>query len=381
MGASISIPELLARADSGHGLLLLDVRNDDEFEAWKLEPRIPVDTLHVPYFAFIEDLEASIARIPRGRDLYVLCAKGGSSEMVAGLLEEAGIPARNVEGGMLAYGDYLEPLRVPALPGLPSSCEIWQVNRRGKGCLGYVVRSGTEALVVDPSRRVEFHLDFVASLGARIVRVIDTHVHADHVSGGPELAARADAPYFVRAGDGIEMRHAVQPVARGERILQRVDIELLDAPGHTPGSILLRIGDRCVLTGDTLFVRSIGRPDLGGDVAAWGRALFRTLNGPIASLPDDTVVLPAHFAAASELDAGGIVRGRLGDLRASVPEMRIETEPEFVAEMERAARPAPACYAEILRVNLGQATASPERVEEWELGRNQCAAAGMGAAH
>jgi rhodanese-related sulfurtransferase len=182
---TVEVGDLLPRLDRGDPLLLLDVRNQDEYESWKLEARRPIETVHVPYFDFIEDAEGALAKVPRDRELVVLCAKGGSSEMVVELLGEAGRSARNVSGGMIAYGVYLEPVKLPLAAPEASRYELWQVNRRGKACLSYVIVSGGEAVVVDPSRHVAWYQGFVAERGARIVRVLDTHVHADHVSGGP----------------------------------------------------------------------------------------------------------------------------------------------------------------------------------------------------
>jgi len=262
--------------------------------------------------------------------------------------------------------------------------ELWQVNRRGKGCLSYVVASGAEAVVVDPSRDAPWYEAFVSRRGSRIIRVLDTHVHADHVSGGPELARRAGVPYTVCAGEGFELRHEVVPAGDGERIRvggdEGVDLEVrvIRTPGHTPGSMSYLVGDAHLLTGDTLFVASVGRPDLGGHVDEWGRALFESLHSRLGDLPDDIVILPAHYGALGEIGTDGLVSGVLGELRRGVPEMAIPTAEAFVEAVRGAVKEPPPAYAEIIEVNLGAKTASPERVEEWELGKNQCAVA---AAH
>jgi glyoxylase-like metal-dependent hydrolase (beta-lactamase superfamily II) len=381
--ASVEVAELLPRLDRGEGLLLLDVRNQDEFDGWKLEPRRPVETLHVPYFDFIEDADGALARVPRGRELVVLCAKGGSSEMVVELLAEAGVPAVNVAGGMLAYGVYLEPVRVPLAAGEDGRFELWQVNRRGKGCLSYVIVSGGEAAVVDPSRQASWYLAFARERNARIVQVLDTHVHADHVSGGPTLARLAAAPYFVSAGDGFELRQAVAPLADGRTLPLggeggvSIEVRVIHTPGHTPGSTCFLVGGRYLMTGDTLFVASVGRPDLGGHVEEWGRDLHRSLRRRLLDLDAATRVLPAHFASQGEAGADGVVCGRLGELRASVPELQLETAEAFVDAVRAAVREPPPAYAEIVKVNLG-APASDEHVAEWELGKNQCAASAHG---
>jgi glyoxylase-like metal-dependent hydrolase (beta-lactamase superfamily II)/rhodanese-related sulfurtransferase len=376
----VEIAELLERADAGKPFLLLDVRNDEDFERWKLEGRKPLETVHLPYFDFIEDEERAIDGLPKDREIIVLCAKGGSSEMVAEMLHEKGIPARNVAGGMIAYGEYLQPVRVPLEIEAARRFEVWQLNRRGKGCLSYVIRAKDEAIVVDASRDVAQYESFLAKLGASLVQVLDTHVHADHVSGGPELAEKHRVPYFVAGGPDFELKTRVTPLEDGAQIrLGRdsgatVAVQAVATPGHTPGSTSYLIDGRYLLSGDTIFVKSVGRPDLGGHVVRWGRALFHTLKERIASLPDETVVLPAHYADVSEIGGDGVVSGRLGDLRRTVPELRIESENEFVEAMRAAVGEPPATYADIIRVNLGVLDAPKETLIEWELGKNQCAA-------
>jgi glyoxylase-like metal-dependent hydrolase (beta-lactamase superfamily II)/rhodanese-related sulfurtransferase len=376
---AVAVGDLLPRLDRGEGVLLLDVRNDEEYDSWKVEARRPVETVHVPYFDFIEDAEAAMARVPRGRDVVVLCAQGGSSEMVAGMLQEAGVPAANIEGGMIAYGVYLEAVGVPLAAAEAPRFELWQVNRRGKACLSYVLVSGGEAVVVDPSRHVEWYEGFVAERRARVVRVLDTHVHADHVSGGPALARRLGVPYFVAAGPEFELSQPVTPLTDGETLRLggeggvSIEVRVMSTPGHTPGSTCYLLDGRYLLTGDTLFVASVGRPDLGGHVVEWGRALFETLNRRLADLPESTVVLPAHYGGTSEISGEGVVWGRLGHLRRTVPELRIATAEAFVEAVRGAVKDPPRAYAEIIRVNLG-APASEEKISEWELGKNQCAA-------
>jgi glyoxylase-like metal-dependent hydrolase (beta-lactamase superfamily II)/rhodanese-related sulfurtransferase len=373
----VEVPELLARLDRGDDLVILDVRNDEEWKGWKLEARRPVTAVHVPYFDFIEDPAAALAKVPRGRDLVALCAQGGSSAMIVEMLQEQGIPSRNVKGGMIAYGEYLQPVAVPLRADERDRFELWQLNRRGKGCLSYVIVSGAEAVVVDASRHVERYLDFVQARGARIVQVLETHVQADHVSGGPALAARAGAPYFASAGAGFEAKLPITPLRDGQVLHldggATVEVRLVATPGHTPGSTSYLVEGRYLLAGDTLFVASVGRPDLGGHVVEWGKALFHTLHERIASLPDDTMVLPAHYAGVAEIGPGGVVAGRLGDLRRSVPEMLIPAEDAFVEAVRAAVTKPPDSYAEIIKINLGQASASEEKITEWELGKNQCA--------
>jgi glyoxylase-like metal-dependent hydrolase (beta-lactamase superfamily II) len=116
-------------------------------------------------------------------------------------------------------------------------------------------------VVIDPSRHVERYQVFAAKLGARIVRVLDTHVHADHLSGGPDLAQRTGAPFFVAAGPGQQVRHRITPLEDGEELPLggpsgvTLTARVVATPGHTPGSTSYLVNGRYLLSGDTLFVR------------------------------------------------------------------------------------------------------------------------------
>ena len=146
----------------------------------------------------------------------------------------------------------------------------------------------------------------------------------------------------------------------------------LSAPGHTPGSTMLRVGEAFLLTGDTLFVQSVGRPDLAGKTAEWGRELHRTLHERLAPIPDGALVLPAHSGGAAEVRVDGVVGERLGELRRHSPAMRTDEE-AFLKEILAAARPAPDGYAAIREINLGARHADEDARTEMELGKNECA--------
>ena len=263
---------------------------------------------------------------------------------------------------------------------------IWQINRRGKGCLSYVVGSNGEAVVVDPMKNADWFAAFAAARGLRVVHVLDTHIHADHVSGGPALAATLGVPYSVSAGEEFELRQPVTPLQDGQVLAiggasgVTIEVRVMRTPGHTPGSTSYLVGGRCLLTGDTVFVGSVGRPDLGGHVVEWGRALFTTLTERLAPVPDDVLVLPAHYAGVQEIGANGVVSGRLGAIRATVPELQFSTADAFVESVRAAVKDPPASYAEIIKVNLGVSSAPLEQITEWELGRNECAASAKRAA-
>lgn len=355
---------------------LLDVRNEDEAKGWRVEGPARVPFLNVPYFAFVDDPEAALAKVPADLgQAVVVCAKGGSSEFVAEVIRAAGREAVNLVGGMIAWGDFHVPLRVSSEA---DGFELWQFNRFGKGCLSYAVIGGGEAAIVDPSRFPELYEDFVRSRGAKVVEVLETHVHADHLSGGAILAARTGARHRVLRENGRqnEAGPAMQletELRLGGREGVTIVAQALRTPGHTPESVSYRVGDKYLLSGDTLFVKGVGRPDLGGYVEEWGRSLFSTLRTVIAPLPDELRILPAHFASHEEADPRGIVQGSLGALRATSPELAIGDPEEFVRAMKAGVKEPPAIYAQIVKANLGLVDPG-EKAGEWELGKNECAA-------
>ncbi|MBI4564186.1 MAG: MBL fold metallo-hydrolase [Planctomycetes bacterium] len=377
---SYKAAELYEAFRNGRGPLILDVRNEADFSSWRVEAPGRVETLNVPYYEFIEGKDASAARVAQwmkhhGDKVAVVCAHGGSSDFVADLLRRRGLPAENLEGGMNGWGD----ATISRLVTAAAPARAWQIQRIGKGCLSYVVAGGRDAIVVDPHRHVDEYSRLLRSEGLTLRGVFDTHLHADHISGGAPLAEAFHVPYFANPLDfheaSIPAYEAIQDRSRlrlGE--LEVFSVMFLYAPGHTPGSTLLMAGDSLLLTGDTLFVEGIGRPDLGGKAAEWGRDLYETLRKRMAGLHDDRWVLPAHAAGPREQNPDGTFSARLGSLRRSDPTLE-EDEESFLRRIERGTRPAPDDYARIRLINLGQAEASEEERVRMELGKNECALA------
>ncbi|MBP2364545.1 MBL fold metallo-hydrolase [Pseudonocardia parietis] len=180
------------------------------------------------------------------------------------------------------------------------------------GCLSqasYLVgdRGSGRAVVVDPQRDIARYLADAAAEGLRIERVLETHVHADFLSGHLELAAATGAP--ISYGAAADVEFPIEPLADGQVLtLGAVNLEVLHTPGHTPESICLVVRDApgaapwSVLTGDTLFIGDVGRPDLLGG-AGWsaeelGRALYESTRR-LLTLPDETRVHPAHGAGSA----------------------------------------------------------------------------------
>ena len=234
---------------------------------------------------------------------------------------------------------------------------------------------------MDPSRHAPWYEAFAAEQGARIVRVLDTHVHADHVSGGPELARRLGVPYFVSAGAGFELRHPVTPLADGAADPAGRRARRLDRGARDPHARVTLPAPRrswstaaYLLTGDTLFVgeRGAARPGRARrrvgprPVLQPERPLRRPRRPRRACSPRTTRASPRSRPRAWSGAGSGTCGRRFPSCRSTTPD-------EFVRAVRGAVKDPPAAYAEIIRVNLG-APASEEQISEWELGKNQCAA-------
>jgi hydroxyacylglutathione hydrolase len=198
------------------------------------------------------------------------------------------------------------------------------------------------AVVVDPRRDVEIYLDDAAAHGLRIERVIETHVHADFLSGHLELADKTGAA--ISYGEGAAVDFPIEPLGDGRRLrLGDVTLEVLATPGHTPESISLVVRERPddaipygVLTGDTMFIGDVGRPDLlsASGVAPddLARDLFRSLHEKLLVLPDATRVFPAHGAgSACGKNLSTETQSTIGEQRRTNYALQPMTEDEFVA--------------------------------------------------
>jgi len=181
-----------------------------------------------------------------------------------------------------------------------------QILNEEQGCLSYLIGCGQcgEAAVVDPARdRIDDYIALARRKGLAITRVLDTHIHADHVSGNQALAARTGARIHMHpAADAAFSIDAVEDGA--EVRLGNVSLRVLHTPGHTPESVSLLVTDLSrggepwfVLTGDTLFIGDVGRPDFGGEQAA--ARLYQSLSTRLLTLPDSVEVYPAHGAGSS----------------------------------------------------------------------------------
>ncbi|MBY0163880.1 MBL fold metallo-hydrolase [Paenibacillus lautus] len=353
-------------------LFLLDVRNSSDFEDWKIEGE-GVRHLNIPYFDLIDGVEEILDQIPMDQEVLVVCAKEGSSVMVAEMLAEHGRNVAYLKGGMKAWSEHLVPLKIGSLA---DGGTLYQFVRIGKGCLSYMAVSNGEAALFDATRMTEVYLEFAESVDAQIKHVFDTHLHADHISGGRMIAEQTGAVYWLPPEDASEVVFKYEPLKNGDQVAiggSTIRIDALHSPGHTIGSTSFVIDDRYLLTGDILFIDSIGRPDLAGLADDWVGDLRETLYGRYTRLSDDLTVLPAHFMIMDELNEDGTVAKKLGELYRENHGLNIADETEFQTLVTENLPPQPNSYQEIRQTNMGKMNPDTERQREMEIGPNRCA--------
>jgi glyoxylase-like metal-dependent hydrolase (beta-lactamase superfamily II) len=351
---------------------ILDVRNESDFLDWKIEGE-NFDHFNLPYFELLDGVEEILDKIPNDQDILVVCAKEGSSLMVAEMLAKHGLTAYYLEGGMKAYSEHLEPVKVG---DLHDGGELYQFVRIGKGCLSYMVVSNGEAAIIDATRMTDVYLSFADSIGARITHVFDTHLHADHISGGRKIAESANASYWLPPKDATEVTFEYKALEGGNVVTignTAIDIHALYSPGHTIGSTSFVVDGKYLLSGDILFIDSIGRPDLAGMAEDWVTDLRESLYSRYRDLSGDLIVLPAHFMIIDELNDDGSVAEKLGVLFEKNHGLNIEDEDEFRKLVTENLPPQPNAYQEIRETNMGKITPNDEQQREMEIGPNRCA--------
>ncbi len=384
----ITVDEFYKIMSRENDILLLDVRNGEDFEAWKIEGRHTPETMHIPYVIFAEDGPEALEKLPQltavaqDREIVAVCGKGGASDFVAAILREEGwAGAVNLIDGMIAWGNYYVTRSVVEA----SSYQIYQIDRPARGCLSHVLISNGLAAIIDPLRHIDQYLSLLEERGVKLALILDTHAHADHISGGPALAEATGAPYYLHPYDAIhpfDMLPAeidYQMLCDGQEFdLGDLTIRVLHTPGHTLGQVNFiathKNGESYAFTGDNLFMQSFGRPDLGGQGEAWAPIVYETIFHRFrASVPANAWVLPGHYASFDEADENGLFAMRLTDLWQRNNGLQFEDKGSFIEYVLSHLPQMPEQYIEIKRVNIGISHPDERGASELELGKNVCA--------
>lgn len=361
--------ELQDMLANGRRVRVFDIRDRDAYEEW----RVP-GSRHLEWdVGRGADGEGEVAcgDLAAEEPVVVVCSSGNSSlEAAREMRERCGIEARSLRGGMAGWSF---AWNVAELEDAGRDLSVVQFRRTGKGCLSYLLGSGGEALVIDPALDPSVFQREAERRGWKITGVVETHVHADHLSRGRALAEAAEADHYLPAGASTAFRH--QTLEDGDRLpLGDAELEALNTPGHTAAGLSYRAGD-VLFTGDTLFLESVGRPDLEarGDreqMRRHARELYRSVSR-LLSLAPALTVLPAHTSEPVAFD-GEPVAAELGEVRERI-DVTDQDEDAFVRKLVAAVPSTPPNYERIVRLNeRGEFPGAG--VADLEAGANRCAA-------
>src|SRR5256714_4946541 len=251
--SSEALQDLLER---GTRVTVLDVRPAAERAEWAIPGSVHVDA----YAALRSGDPTALADFhpANGDRVVTVCAAGKTSRLAAERLRARGLDAVSLEGGMRAWSLAWNTAEVPH-PG--STARIAQLRRTGKGCLSYLIGSQGDAAVIDASLDPQVYQRAADTKGWHIRAVLETHVHADHLSRARSLAAATGARLCLPTTDRVSFEY--ERLNEGDTVrVGSAGLQALRTPGHTPESTCYLLDERALFTGDTLFLSAVGRPDL-----------------------------------------------------------------------------------------------------------------------
>ena len=352
--------------DAGKPVVVLDVRSAADRATWAIP-----GSLHIDAYAALKAHNAHAlvgVSLPTNIPVVTVCNAGHASKTASEQLQARGIKASSLEGGMRAWSLSWNTADVP----LPSSkTQVIQIRRVGKGCLSYLIGSEKEAVVIDASLEPEVYLNIARSHGWSITAVLDTHIHADHLSRSRLLAEQSGATVYLPNQERV--MYAFTPLRHGSIIkVGEASLMVIQTPGHTAESMSYLLDRQALFTGDTLFLQGVGRPDLHAtteETRSYAQVLYHSLHHHLLMLPGRTLVLPGHTNTPTPFDKIPLTAS-LGDLRNQVELLRL-SESEFVETLLARIPPVPPNHDRIIELNeTGRLIENPI---ELEAGANNCA--------
>lgn len=355
---------------SSNGYLLIDIREKPEFDDWNIKGSLNLPINDLIAGGNFREIKSQLETLPKDKLIVTICARGINSQVAASILRDMDYNAVSLEKGMKGWNENFDIYKIEF-----SNFTVVQFVRIGKGCLSYIVFSKKDktAAVIEPSVFIEEYQDYAAANGLRIKFIIDTHAHADHFSGGMELAKKLNLDYYVNEID-VDKVFTFKSLKGIKNIdLGGVNIKVITTPGHTDGSLSFMIGNEALLCGDLLLLESPGRPDLARtkeDTIKGAEILFNTLHDRILKLDDSIRIFPSHFTK-TELRP---VTMTLGELKIASEAITIADKNEFVKFLTSNIPITPPNYETIKKFNKAGVSIPLDYAEDLEIGPNRCAA-------
>lgn len=343
---------------------ILDVRPKEQREEWSIPGSNYVDAykrLNEGDLTVLNEI-----KIPQNTKVIIVCAAGRTSQIAASELRKRGIEAYSLEEGMKGWSLSWNTAEIE-----DNNLKIVQVRRTGKGCLSYVLGSEGEAIVVDASLDPEIYLAVAKQNGWKIKYVIDTHIHADHLSRSLALSEISGGTLYMPDQD--KLKYAYSRIKDNDELQFGTSVlRALHTPGHTMDSTTYMIDNKYLLTGDTLFTNGVGRPDLkASEAEAAKRAsiLYNSLM-KLLGLDYSNIVLPGHISRPVPFDHK-IISMSLKEIKETVSTLHL-SEDEFIRIILSKIPPTPPNYLKIVELNFSGDLNSVDP-KEVEAGANRCA--------
>lgn len=392
----INVTKLKEKLDRGEDIFILDVRTPEEHTAWKFSYDKYQKTTVIPIDRLTASQNIASGQIPKEKEIVTVCAHGQRSQKAAKILSKMGYKVKNIKGGMAAWNQVYDAARLheskitSTVTHGHEKVEVWQLRRVSKGCMVYVIAVGNAATVIDSTCDLDNSvLRLAEDNGLKIVNVIDTHMHADHVSGLSTLVKRTGANAYISAEEGykpsVDLGIQVNRIKDNQKIPMGNDVSLMaiHTPGHTDGSMsfvlnLYTHGEEglkhsYIFTGDTIFANAVGRPDLHNKAKEFATKLYDTYQSRILQYPENTVILPAHFDTDSiAVKHNEPIFETIGSIKRKIKPLSLPKK-DFVEFMASSVTSRPANYEKITQINRGLVPCDQINMGDLEEGPNSCA--------
>jgi len=362
--ATIDTNTLRTWLETGKRISILDIRPIEERTEWFIPGSI--------YFNAYDKLKANNPDALQGLHLdktvpvVTICAGGKTSMIAADLLQKQGFEAYSLQGGMKGWSLSWNIAKLSF-----TGFEVIQFRRTGKGCLSYIIASDKEAIVVDASLPIDTYQELLQKEGLTLKYVIETHIHADHLSRSKQLAESSNITLSLPAPSKVNFDFV--PV-NDTTVFQigNISIKAIQTPGHTLESTSYLIDDKILLTGDTLFINGVGRPDLKAsteEAVQKSKMLYQSLQKLLA-LDENIIVLPAHTSQPVDFDNIPI-QTTIRSIKQNVGMLKLSEE-EFINTILQRIPPTPDNYISIVEKNI-KGDFSDINPVDLEAGANRCA--------
>ena len=345
---------------------VLDIRPKWQREEWWIPGSVHFDA----FDKLKENDPTALDELELSTDIPVVtvCGAGNTSLIAARKLREKGIEAYSLAKGMRGWTTAWNTAEVELEE---NDTRVIQIRRTGKGCLSYMIGSGEEAIVIDASLDPEVYIQIASEFKLKIKYVLDTHIHADHLSRSKKLAEISGAQIFLptqnRLSYSFNHLHDDETLDFG-----KAKLKVIHTPGHTNESSSYLLNGKVLFTGDTLFTNGVGRPDLKAD----SKELYKRTNllyqslKKILALPAETIILPGHTGKPVPFDNKPIY-SYMRDTIENVDTLKLP-EDKFVDTIISKIPPTPPNYEKIVTLNLtGDFDSSLS--DDLEAGANRCA--------